>query len=210
MLFGMCSAALQGGIAVGRQNACPTADSGKIHGMATPEAAPRLLIRPAREEDAAALREIFNEAVQDRLATFDSEPRSLEEQRRLIAQAALGPKYPILVADLRGWALGWVSLQPYQLRPGLEDVGEVAVFVRRSFRTHGVGKQLMRAIQQEAQNLGYRKLIGHVLAKNADSLRLCRSTGWREAGRLHDHARLAGALRDVVVVEYFVPAAPAT
>ena len=86
----------------------------------------------------------------------------------------------------------------------------MTVYVQRSFRNYGVGRQLMKTIQKEAQNLGYRKLIGWVLAENRDSLRLCRSTGWREVGRYEQHARREGTLRDVVLVEYLVPPAPTT
>ncbi len=178
--------------------------------MATPETGPRLTIRPAREEDAPALREIFNEGVQDGLETFETEPRSVEEQKLLIAAAAQDPKHPILVAELRGWALGWITIQPHDPRHGLDGIGEVTVYVQRSFRNYGVGRQLMKTIQKEAQNLGYRKLLGWVLAENRDSLRLCRSTGWREVGRHEQHTRHEDALRDVVAVEYLVPPAPTT
>jgi len=176
--------------------------------MATPESGPRLTIRPARDEDAPALREIFNQAVQDGFETFETEPRTLEDQKLLIAAAAQDPRHPILVAELRGWALGWISIQPHDPRPGLDRIGDVTVYVERSFRNYGVGRQLMKTIQKEAQNLGYRKLIGWVLAENRDSLRLCCSTGWREVGRHEKHARHDDVLRDVAVVEYLVPPAP--
>jgi len=66
----------------------------------------------------------------------------------------------------------------------------------------------MQAIQEEARKLGYRKLLGRVLADNPDSLRLCRATGFREVGRHEKHSRLAGTLRDVVLVEYLVADSP--
>ena len=174
--------------------------------MATPAARPHLTFRPARDEDAPGVREIFNEAVQEGRVTFETEPRSLEEQRRLLAGASQDPRHPILVAELRGWTAGWIAIERYDRRPQLDDVGEVSVFVRREFRSYGVGRQLMRAVQNEAQRLGYRKLIGHVLADNYDSLRLCRATGWHEAGRHERHARREGRLLDVIVVEYMVVA----
>jgi L-amino acid N-acyltransferase YncA len=173
--------------------------------MATAQTGPRLTIRPAGEEDAVGLREIFNEAVQDGLTTYDTEPRSIEEQRRLIAQTEQDTRHPLLVAELRGWVAGWISLQPCDRRPQFVDISEVTVFVRREFRNYGLGRQLMKAMEEEAQRLGYRKLVGHVLADNLDSLRLCRATGWREVGRLERHARREGRLRDVVLVEYLVP-----
>ncbi len=172
--------------------------------MATPESSPQLLIRPARDDDAPSIREIFNEAVQDGLTTFATVPRTLDEQRRLLAAAAQNLRCPIVVAELRGWTAGWITIQPIDGRPQFEDFGEVNVFVRRSFRKYGIGRQLMRSIQEQARSLGYRKLIGYVLAQNTDSLRLCRSTGWREVGRHLEHARRDAALHDVVLVEYLV------
>ena len=140
-------------------------------------------VRPARADDAAALREIYNEAVADKLATFESAPRTIEEQRERITAAELDPKHPVLAADVRGWVAGWAAIEAFGRRPSLEDIGEVFIFVRRSFRSYGVGRQLMRSAQAEASRQGYRKLIGHVLAENRDSLRLCQATGWREVGK---------------------------
>lgn len=177
--------------------------------MPSQEPQPRLEIRRARAEDAAALCEIFNEGVQDGLATFDAEPRTLEEQQLVLAKAAQDTRHAVLVGELGRWVLGWSAIEPCGGRAALEGVGEVTVYVRRSFRKHGVGKQLMRAAQVEAAKLGYRKLIGYVLAENADSLRLCWSTGFREIGRMKQHARIGDALRDVVLVECQAPELPA-
>lgn len=177
--------------------------------MSTATMRPQLQIRPAREEDAAALCEIFNEAVHDRLETFDSDPRAVEDQKLLIAAAEQDPKHPILVADVRNWIAGWVALAPYDTRIALDDIGEVFIYVRRSFRSYGVGRQLMRAIQESAARLGYRKLIGRILVENRDGLLLCRAMGWREVGRHSAHARLNDGLHDVMMVEYLIPSIPA-
>jgi L-amino acid N-acyltransferase YncA len=177
--------------------------------MASAEGGPRLAIRSARVEDAASLREIFNDAVIDGMATFDYEARGIEEQRYRILNAEQDPKHPLLVAEVRNWVAGWAAIEEYDSRLTLDDIGEVFIFVRRSFRSYGVGRQLMRAVQDEAPRLGYRKLIGRVLAENRDSLRLCQATGWREVGRHRAHARHRDSLRDVVLVEYLVPDATA-
>ena len=169
---------------------------------------PQLTVRPARETDAPALREIFNEAVEDGMATFDVAPCSVEDQKRLIANATLHPRCPLLVAEIRNWVCGSVSIVPFGQSRELDEMGEIVIFVRRSFRSYGVGRQLMRVAQREAATLGYRKLIGHVLADNHDSLRLCQATGWNVVGTYRQHARHNNQLRDVVVVEYLVPSVP--
>jgi L-amino acid N-acyltransferase len=169
--------------------------------MATPEARQQLTIRPVRDADAPTLREIFNEAVEDGLVTFDPTSRSIEQQQRLITAAEQDPRHPILVADMRNWTCGMAALAPHDLL----DMAEVQIFVRRSFRSYGVGRQLMRAVQAEAARLGYRKLIGLVLADSQDTLRLCQATGWRVVGRHEQHARHGDRLRDVIAVEFLVP-----
>ncbi len=174
--------------------------------MSSPEKRPRLTIRQAQDSDAPALREIFNEAVEDGLETFHVTARTIEEQKRLILAAVQDLRHPIFVAEVRNWACGMVAIETHDHRPELDDMGEVVVFVRRSFRSYGVGRQLMRVAQTEAARLGYRKLIGNVLADNHDSLRLCQATGWHVVGTLQQHARHGTRLRDVVIVEYGVPA----
>src|SRR6266852_3590913 len=177
--------------------------------MGTASQRPQLEIRHATEEDAASTCEIFNEAVQDRLETFNSDPRTVDDQRLQVAAAAQDPKHPILVADVRNWIAGWAALSSYDSRIALDDIGEVFIYVRRSFRSYGVGRQLMRSVQETAALLGYRKLIGRILAANHDGLLLCRATGWREVGRHSAHARLHDGLHDVVLVEYLIPGEPA-
>jgi putative acetyltransferase len=182
----------------------------KCTAMSTASVRPQLQIRQAQEDDASPLCEIFNEAVQDHMETFDSDPRGLDDQRLRIAAAEQDPKHPILVAELRNWVAGWAALAPYDSRIALDDIGEVYIYVRRAFRSYGVGRQLMRAIQESAGKLGYRKLIGRVLVQNQDGLVLCRATGWREVGRHSAHARLNDGLHDVMLVEYIIPSsAPA-
>jgi L-amino acid N-acyltransferase YncA len=178
--------------------------------MSTASARPQLQIRQAQDEDASPLREIFNEAVQDHLETFDSDPRTVDDQRLRIAAAEQDPKHPILIAELRNWVAGWVELAPYDNRIALDDIGEVYIYVRRAFRSYGVGRQLMRAIQESAGKLGYRKLIGRVLAQNQDGLVLCRATGWHDVGRHSNHVRLHDGLHDVMVVEYQIPSSSPT
>lgn len=76
----------------------------------------------------------------------------MDDQRLRIAAAEQDPKHPILVAELRNWIAGWVELAPYDNRIALDDIGEVYIYVRRAFRSYGVGRQLMRAIQSPRAN----------------------------------------------------------
>jgi L-amino acid N-acyltransferase len=172
--------------------------------MSSVQTRPQLSLRPAVEDDVAGMREIFAEGVQDRLIPFEEQPRTKEELRFQVLASQADTKHPILVAELRGWLLGWCALVAAEPRPKLQDIGEIFVYVRRSFRNYGVGQQLMRAMQDEARRLNYRKLLGKVLANNVDSVRLCISCGWREVGRLVAHDPSFSERRDIILVEYIV------
>lgn len=173
--------------------------------MSSPtESRPQLSLRPATEEDATAMREIFAEGVQDHLIPYEDQPRTREELKAQVAVALADEKHPILIAELRGWVLGWALLAQAETRAKLSNIAEVFVYVRRSFRNYGVGQQLMRALQEDAKRLGYRKLIGHVLSENRDSARLCVSCGWREVGKLVGHDPSFGELRDITIMEFIV------
>lgn len=52
--------------------------------------------RPAVVTDAAAIARIYNEGIEDRLATFETEPRNAEDIRRW-----LEARYPVVVARTR-------------------------------------------------------------------------------------------------------------
>src|SRR5579863_8591170 len=99
----------------------------------TPENRPQLTVRPAREDDAAVMREIFNEGVQDHLIAFEEHPRSVEQQQVFIVESIVDGRRPILVAELRGWILGWIAIMRYDVRPQLADIADVFLCVRRSF-----------------------------------------------------------------------------
>lgn len=172
--------------------------------MSSVQTRPQLSLRPAQEDDVPGMREIFAEGVQDRLIPFEEQPRTKEELRFQVLASQADTRHPILVAELRGWLLGWCALVSAEPRPKLQDIGELFVYVRRSFRNYGVGQQLMRAMQDEARRLNYRKLLGKVLANNVDSVRLCVSCGWREVGRLVAHDPSFNERRDVILVEYIV------
>jgi phosphinothricin acetyltransferase len=176
--------------------------------MATAQERAHLNIRPAREDDAPALREIFNDAVEDGLTTFESALRSIDDQKRLIARAEQDSRRPLFVAEVRNLVCGLVCIEPHEEKLHLGEIGEVTVFVRRSFRSYGIGRQLMLVAQTEAARRGYRKLIGLVLSNNEESLRLCKVSGWRLVGTHEQHARHGNRLRDITVVEYLLPAVP--
>ena len=164
---------------------------------------PQLLVRAAEERDAHHIGRIYMQAAQDHLATFENFLGTPEERTRWVSEHA--GKYPLLVAELNGWILGWAALSPYLVRPRMEGIAELLIYIDRDYRRHGVGRELMRSVLALAEAAGHFKLVGRFLAHNDAGRTLCRLTGWREVGVHIKHTRVGGAWHDVVVVEYLIP-----
>ena len=154
-------------------------------------------IEPARPEDAAEIAEIYNRAIAERSATFETRPRSADE----IAARIAGSSLPLLVARDRQAVVGWGALSRYSDREVYAGVSEASVYVTEAARGRGVGRQLVEALAEAARAQGGYKLIGKLFLTNKASMRLVARCGFREVGVHRRHGRLDGEWRDVLLVE---------
>lgn len=163
----------------------------------------QLVVRRARREDAAAIAEIYTQGILERIATFESEPRTPEMMLAWLAER--DERHPVLVAEWDGRVLGWASISSYRPRACYAGVGEFSIYLHRDARGQGIGKVLLGALIDEARRLGYWKLLSRVFPFNTASRRLCAALGFREVGVYEKHAKLDGRWLDVVIVERLIP-----
>lgn len=106
--------------------------------------------------------------------------------RKVASDVATGEKL-LLVAWLDGALVGTVQLQ-LAMPPNQPHRAEVAkLLVDPAARRHGIGRALMRRVEQAAQRHGRRLLVLDTRADDAGEL-LYRSLGWQEAGRIPGYA----------------------
>ncbi|HEU4657584.1 MAG TPA: arsinothricin resistance N-acetyltransferase ArsN1 family A [Capillimicrobium sp.] len=161
-----------------------------------------LAIRSAEPRDAAAVARIYNEGIEDRIATFETQPRTPADLEARIAGGE-----PMIVAERSGAVVGFASVLPYSDRCAYQGIGEYTVYVARGARGARVGSALMRELVGRAEASGLHKLLSKILAGNEASLALARRHGFREVGVHRRHAQLDGEWRDVVLVERLLGAA---
>jgi L-amino acid N-acyltransferase YncA len=161
-------------------------------------------IRPATDADAAAIAEIHNQGVAERIATFRSEPRTPAD-----VGAALATGRPMLVAEREGRIVAWAGVGPYDdASEWYSGIGEAAVYVARDARRGGAGLALLDALERAAEDAGLYKLIAKIFDTNEPSLRLFERAGYWTVGIHLRHGRLDGEWKDVVVLEKLIgPAA---
>ena len=152
--------------------------------------------RLADARDAAAIAQIYNEGIEDRLATFETEPRTAED-----IVSWLEENLPLVVVESNDEVVAWAVAHRYRERAAYAGVGEFSVYVARGERGHGHGRAAVQSLMDECERRGLWKLVSRVFPENEASLALCRSLGFREVGVYRRHAQLDGEWRDVVIVE---------
>jgi L-amino acid N-acyltransferase YncA len=152
--------------------------------------------RLARGEDAAAIARIYNVGIEDRIATFETEPRSARD-----IEAWLEEDVPLVVVAEDGEVVAWAVAHRYRDRAAYAGVADFSVYVDRSARGRGLGREAVQALIDECERRGFWKLVSRVFPENEASLALCRSLGFREVGVYRRHGKLDGEWRDCVIVE---------
>jgi L-amino acid N-acyltransferase YncA len=150
--------------------------------------------RPATRADVAAIVRIYNQGIEDRIATFETRPRTEAEIEAWLAS-------PTAVADEDGRVLAFASSSAYSARPCYSHIAEFSVYTAREARRRGAGRAALRELMGMVRGAGIRKLTSKVLVENAASRELLKSMGFREVGVHEKHGLLEGKWHDVVVVE---------
>ena len=158
--------------------------------------------RPAIMDDAAAIAEIYNQGLEDRLGTFETTLRSRDD----IAGWFNDGHPMIVVTDASVQVAAFAATFPYADRCVYSGIAEFSVYVRRDRRGLGLGRLAMTALIEASTKAGFWKLLSRVFPENTASLALLKSVGFREVGVHEKHGRLDGVWRDVIAVELLIPA----
>ena len=162
-----------------------------MSGVETP-----LTIRRAVPGDAGALAAIFNQGVEDRVATFETGSAAEADANRWIEEEL------VLVASVDGSVVAWAKAGPYSDAHSYYDgVREATLYVERGARRAGIGTALLAALADAAADAGAHKLVGKIFTLNEPSIALVRGLGWLEVGVHLRHGTLDGDWKDVLVVE---------
>jgi len=173
-------------------------------------------IRDAAPADAEVICRIYNQGIEDRVATLETEPRTPAERREWLA--ARGPRHPVLVAEPDTTSIrpptartgladpattvgAWGSLNRFNPRPVYDHVADLSVYVERAWRGRGVGRVVLTALVERARTLGYHKLVLAAFPDNAAGMALYARLGFTRVGVYREQGRLDGRWVDVVVME---------
>lgn len=157
-------------------------------------------IRPARADDAEAIRAIYNVEVTSSTVTFDLVPRTLDEQHEWLA-ARQGALACLVAEDDDGEVVGFAALSRYRDRPAYATSVEESVYVHRDHQGRGIGRDLLAALVDTARRHGFHTVVARIVGGHEASIALHRACGFDEVGTEREVGRKMGRWLDVVVMQ---------
>lgn len=156
--------------------------------------------RKAFPTDAAEIATIYNQGIEDRVATFETRERTAED-----IEGWFDRVHSVVVLEQDGSVIAFASTSAYRDRECYAGIAEFSVYVHRDWRKQGIGRITLEALLREAELVGFWKVVSRVFVENTASRALLRSLGFREVGIYEKHGKLDGVWRDVVIVERLFP-----
>ena len=161
-----------------------------------------ITIRQATEKDIPCITEIYNDAIKNTTATFDTEIKSVENRLKWFNDH--DSKHPIIVAELKGKVIGYASLSPWSDRCAYESTAEVSVYIDKNFRGNGTGKKLLEVITLEGVKCGLHNILSRISEGNASSIHIHELMGYEHIGVIKQAGKKFGKYLDVHMMQKLI------
>lgn len=156
-------------------------------------------IRDALIKDLPGITIIYNEAILETVATFDTSPKTPDEQEEWFMEH--GKANPIVVAEESGIIVGWAALSKWSDRCAYSDAAEMSVYVKKEHQGKGIGRKLMRAVLDKGRKAGLHTVLARIAEGNEISIRLHEAMGFQHIGIMKEVGKKFGRLLDVYLMQ---------
>jgi phosphinothricin acetyltransferase len=157
-------------------------------------------LRLAAASDAEAICRIYNQGIEDRIATLETELRTPDERRQWLANRS--PRHPVIVAENgSGDITAWASLNVFNAREAYRFVADISVYVERGWRGKGVGRVLLEKLVELGRQHGFHKLVLSAFPFNAGGMALYEKLGFGTVGIYREQGQLDGKWVDTIIME---------
>ncbi len=165
-----------------------------------------ILIRLAAEGDAEEIQAIYAPIVSQTAISFETEPPSVEEMRRRIANTLA--RLPWLVYLRDGKIMGYAYASPHRSRAAYRWSVDVSVYIHPQARRQGIGKALYDSLLKILSLQGIYNVYAGIALPNPGSVGLHESLGFKPVGVYHAVGYKLGAWHDVG--QWHLPLRPTT
>jgi phosphinothricin acetyltransferase len=160
-----------------------------------------LVTRAARLDDLPRLTEIYNHYVLHSPATFDLEPKTVDQRREWLAQFAETGRYRLLVAEEDGVILGYAGAMRWRPKPAYDTTVETSIYCAPESVGRGVGGNLYAALFDAIAGENIHRIVAGYVPPNPASAALHERFGFRPVGTFSEVGYKFGRYRDVCWME---------
>jgi L-amino acid N-acyltransferase YncA len=160
----------------------------------------RVMFRFLNEQDREALIQMFQEAPDEDTRFLKQDIKDLTLINYWIDHIDYHKVLPLVAADLEGKRLiGDATL--HCGKHAAKHIGEVRIFISRSFRNLGLGSMMMEELISCARKMGLHWLKAEVIAEHKEVIRAFREKGFEVRATLDDYfIRKDGMTHDVALM----------
>lgn len=158
-----------------------------------------LTIRKATSVDVPAITAIYNEAILNTTATFDTEIKSIENRMEWFKNR--DANFPVFVAEKSGEVVGYASLSGWSDKKAYNITAEISLYILPHYRKAGIGASLLEVIIAEAYNTTLVSIIARISEGNDHSIYLHTKNGFEMVGTLKSVGKKFGKLLDVTMLQ---------
>lgn len=167
-----------------------------------------MAIRPARDEDFAAITDITNHYITTSSIHFAYEP--LAPGELLAMWQGLGDRYPWLVTEEDGRVLGYAKAGTWRERSAYAWTVETGIYIAPDARGSGLGKPLYVALIAELARRGFRSIVAGITLPNPTSVAMHERLGFTSVGVVREAGFKHGAWHAVGFWQLFLNAGVAS
>ena len=163
------------------------------------------IIQCSYERHAAAILDIFNDAILHSTALYDYQARTMDNMVSWFNNKVAG-NYPVIgIESESGELMGFASYGSFRAYPANKYTLEHSVYVANAHRGKGIASLLMQRLIELAQEQNYHTLIGSIDASNQPSIALHEKLGFTHAGTIrHDGFKFVDCL-DLAFYQLLLP-----
>lgn len=156
-----------------------------------------MIIRTAKEADMPNLLDIYNYEVRKGTATFDVNPKTLEERWEWF-YAHNVDNHPLIVAEVDSRVVGYASLSPYREKEAYAATVELSVYIDCAYRNRGIAGKLMEEIlSMAAKRDDIHTVISVITGGNDASIHLHKKLGFVPCGTIWEVGEKFGCLLNI-------------
>lgn len=155
--------------------------------------------RVASENDLKSILCIYNQGIEDRIATLEEDKKDNEYINEWFKNHQ--DRFAVIIVEKDDEIIGWASLNPYSNRCAYAGVADLSIYIKREYRGKGVGSLLLKKIEQTAIKNNFNKIVLFTFPFNKLGQGLYRKNGFREVGVFKNQGKLDGRYVDVMIME---------